>query len=107
MTITIEIPAQDEARVREAQAKQDRETLKSVLGEIAAGALLEPTPLDRAVAKLLGRTPEEKQHDREALDAAATPPRALAPGESALDAVFGKWPGKESDEQVRQALDDL
>jgi hypothetical protein len=107
MTITIEIPAQDEARVREAQAKQDRETLKSVLGELAAGVLLEPTPLDKAVAKLLGRTPEEKQHDREALDAVAMPPRTLAPGESVIDSVFGKWPGQETDEQVHQALDDL
>ena len=107
MTITIEIPAQDEARVREAQANQDRDTLKSVLGELAALTLLEPSPLDRAVAKLLGRTPEEKLRDREALDAVTAAPRPLAPGESALDAVFGKWPGEENDEQVRQALDDL
>lgn len=107
MTITIEVPAQDEARVREAQAKQDRETLKSVLGELAALTLLEPSPLDRAVAKLLSHTPEERQHTREALDAAAPKPRPLAPGESALDAVFGKWPGQETDAQVRQALDDL
>jgi hypothetical protein len=56
---------------------------------------------------VLGRTPEEKRCDREALDAAAPEPRPLAEGESALDAIFGKWPGNETDEQVRQALDDL
>lgn len=65
------------------------------------------SPLDLAVAKLLERTPEEKQRDREELLAFATIPSALPEGTSVIDSIFGKWPGQETDEQIHQALHDL
>ena len=105
MTITIEISPADEARLREAQARQDREALKGMLGELAVSILLPASPLDHAVSRLRERTPDERRRDREDLLALAPTPRPLAIGESALDAVFGKWPGDETDEQIHQALD--
>jgi predicted DNA-binding antitoxin AbrB/MazE fold protein len=52
------------------------------------------------------RTPEDIQAARERL-AVGSRPRTLPPGVTLDDVVRGTWPGDESDEQVRDALERL
>lgn len=53
------------------------------------------------------RTPEEVQEARQRILAASPPPRELPPGKTLLDVVEGKWPGTETDAEIREALDRL
>lgn len=63
--------------------------------------------LDRAVAKMISRTPQEIEATRARLFSEMEPPRALPPGKTLEDIISGKWPGEESDEEVLQALEKL
>jgi len=63
--------------------------------------------LEAAIARMTTRTPEEIATARERLLAASPQPRELPAGQTILDAVMGKWPGDETDEQVFEALERL
>lgn len=70
----------------------------------------EPTALQRAIAwaeSLKNRTPEQLEADRRRIDALSRPPRELPPGKTLADMVEGTWPGDETDEQIREALERL
>ena len=64
----------------------------------------DPDALARAVAKVLNRTPEEREQARARLLQSSRPPRPLPEGQTLFDVVCGKWPGDETDEQVLEAL---
>lgn len=64
-------------------------------------------PLTEAIARLKNRTPEQVAADRDRLLALSPPPRPLPPGKTWIDMVVGQWPGDETDEQVREALEKL
>jgi hypothetical protein len=63
--------------------------------------------LETAIAKMTSRTPEEIAAARERLLAASPQPRELPMGQTIFDAVMGKWPGDETDEQIFEALERL
>ena len=67
----------------------------------------EPDALNRAIAKMKGRTPEQIAEARDQLFQAAKPPRPLPAGQSIFDAIGSQWPGDETDEEVLAALDKL
>ena len=67
----------------------------------------DPGALDRAVAKMMNRTPEEVEATRARLFAEMEPPRPLPPGKTLEDMISGKWPGDETDEEVLRALERL
>jgi predicted DNA-binding antitoxin AbrB/MazE fold protein len=67
----------------------------------------EETPLEREIRRLTSRTPEEIIAAREELERISRPARPLPPGKTLSDMVEGKWPGDETDEQIREALERL
>ncbi len=71
-----------------------------------------PTPaeesaLEREIRWLTSRTPEEIMKTRDELERISRPPTPLPPGKTLSDMVEGKWPGDETDEQIREALEKL
>ena len=67
----------------------------------------DPGALDRAVARMMNRTPEEIEATRAQLFAEMEPPRPLPPGKTLEDMISGKWPGDETEEEVLRALEKL
>lgn len=63
--------------------------------------------LEAAIARMTSRTSEEIVATRERLLAATPSPRELPAGMTIFDAVMGKWPGDETDEQIFEALERL
>jgi hypothetical protein len=55
----------------------------------------------------LDRTPEQLEADRAELLRNARRARPLPPGKTLADMVVGKWPGDETDEEIRKALEEL
>ncbi|MBL8865617.1 MAG: hypothetical protein KF873_01700 [Gemmataceae bacterium] len=66
-----------------------------------------PDALSEAVNRIINRTPEQKQADREALLKRARKGRPLPEGKTLEDVLVGQWPGDETDEQILKALDEL
>jgi hypothetical protein len=64
----------------------------------------DPDVLQKAIAKLLNRTPAEVEAARARLFKASRPPRPLPEGKTLEDILVGQWPGDETDEQVYEAL---
>ena len=56
---------------------------------------------------LANRTAEEKAQTLAELLAASRPARPLPEGKTLADVLEGQWPGDETDEQVREALERL
>jgi len=67
----------------------------------------ETDPLNKAIARMTHRSPEEKAEVRAHALATYPPRRPLPPGKTFSDVVSGKWPGDETDEQVNAALEEL
>jgi predicted DNA-binding antitoxin AbrB/MazE fold protein len=68
---------------------------------------VEESALEREIRWLTSRTPEEILTARERLEKISRPPTPLPPGKTLPDMVEGKWPGDETDEQIREALEKL
>ena len=77
------------------------------LAEHAAGQDRPNQAIEQEIRRLTDRTPEQVVADRERIMAASRPPRPLPPGKTLADVVVGSWPGDETDEQVRKALEEL
>jgi predicted DNA-binding antitoxin AbrB/MazE fold protein len=67
----------------------------------------EPGALERAIAKMMNRTPEEIEATRTRLFQQSRPPREIPEGKTLEDMICGKWPGDETDEQILEALEKL
>ena len=63
--------------------------------------------LAEAIARWVNRTPEEKLALRAEILKTARKGRPLPDGKSFDDVVRGSWPGDETDEQIREALERL
>jgi hypothetical protein len=107
MTFTIHVPLEQEAAVRDAHARGDRTRLLHLLRDLADQAILEEDPLDRALSEVRAELPREKLRRVAAARTLLRPGRPFPEGKNLDDLVFGKWPGGETDEEVRVALDRL
>ena len=70
----------------------------------------EPTAYERGLAwaeGLKNRTDAEIEEARRRIDALSPPPRPIPEGKTLEDMVMGTWPGDETDEQIREALERL
>lgn len=67
----------------------------------------DPDALERVIAQMTNRTPEEIEETRARLFQEMEPPRPLPPGKTLADILYGKWPGDETDEEVLAALEKL
>ncbi len=63
--------------------------------------------LSRAIAKMINRTPEEIAKAQALAINNCKPEHSLQPGQTIFDAIGGKWPGDESDQQIKEALERL
>jgi hypothetical protein len=113
MSITIELSPETLARLQ-TKATAEHLSLDAYITELVthdaedAGHINTPeTELDKAVHRMMLRTPEEKAPLQNAILAASRPARALPEGKTLEDVVVGKWPSNETDAEIRQALADL
>ncbi len=60
-----------------------------------------------AVSRIQSRTPDQLLADRNRILDLTPPPRPLPEGKTLFDVVQGTWPGDESDEEIRGALERL
>jgi hypothetical protein len=107
-TVTIQLSPETERLLR-LRASQRGESLEAYLRRLAeqeATADAEtPAMLSRGLEWLTPRVTNDVRAARERLLGASAPPRKLPAGQTMLEAVEGKWPGMETDTEVRQALD--
>ena len=68
---------------------------------------VEESALEREIRRLTSRTPEQIEEARARILKNSRPARPLPEGKTLSDMVEGKWPGDETDEQVREALERL
>jgi len=59
------------------------------------------------VARIANCTPEERRAERERLSKSIRKGRPLPEGATLNDVLVGQWPGEETDEQIREALERL
>ena len=64
-------------------------------------------PVERYLTNLRCRTPEELAETQRLILAASRPRRIPPPGKTIADMVVGKWPGNETDAEIRAALEEL
>ena len=69
--------------------------------------LAENPRLEQELTRLRQRSPEQVAEARERILKASRPARPLPDGKSLSDMVEGKWPGDETDEEIRLALEEL
>jgi predicted DNA-binding protein len=67
----------------------------------------EESSLAQAVARMIRRPPEEIAQAQARAAAIIQPGRPLPHGTTLFDAVSGKWPGDETDEEIAKALEKL
>lgn len=67
----------------------------------------DPDALTRAIAEMKNRAPEEIAETQAHAIAACKPRNEIPPGKTLFDMVAGKWPGDETDEQIKEALERL
>ncbi len=63
--------------------------------------------LREAIAEGFSHTREERDIIIARIDSKSRPAKPLPPGKTLEDMVVGKWPGDETDEQIRLALEEL
>jgi len=115
MTLTIRLTPEEEARLQAAAQSQGvdpADWAKWLLTEHLPPLTPEPGVregsgedlLSEAVARMKRRTSEEVSDAQVRAAGFIRPGKPLAPGQTILEAVGGRWPGDESDEEVTDAL---
>jgi hypothetical protein len=116
-SVTVSVPDEVVAVLRPVYERRGQ-TLAQYVEELVrqddsnVDALPPMTPAERA-AKLdemkqrLARTPEQAEAARLALMAKARSARPLPLGKTLVEVVQALWPGDETDEEVRQTLDEI
>ena len=62
---------------------------------------------EQEIERITNRSPEELRANWEHIVSLSRPPRPLPPGKTFDDMVMGQWPGDETDEEIRLALEEL
>lgn len=115
MSLTIELSAETEVAIKELAAQNGRQPedyVKDLLTEQIEMKRLQtevddPQAFSRAFAQMKNRTSSEIAAVREKMFRLAKPPRHLPENVNIIDAVFGKIPSDETDEEVFTALQKL
>lgn len=115
MSLTIELSVETEVAIKELAAQSGRQPedyVKDLLIEQieikrSQTEVDDPKAFSRAFAQMKKRTPSEIAAVREKMFRFAKPPRHLPENENIIDAVFGKIPNDETDEEVFTALQKL
>jgi hypothetical protein len=94
MTISIELPPELEAQLGDPAAKEGCQP-EDYVREIVRRQLLHP--------ELQAMKHRKRPKSLAELEARIPSP----PGSNGLAEIAGKWPGKETDEEIRQALEEL
>jgi hypothetical protein len=68
--------------------------------------LINPS-LEQEIAWLTNRSAAEIEETRRRLFALSPPPTPIPEGKTLFDMVEGKWPGDETEEEIRAALERL
>ena len=105
-TVALELPAATVARLRE-RAYLAGLSLENYLDRFADEDDPPVDRLEQELAWLVNRTPEEIEQTRQRLYSQSRAPRPLPEGKTLSDVVEGQWPGDETDEQIRDALERL
>lgn len=112
MTLTLDLPPGTERKLQELAAENGQDladyTLSLILSHVQSCGGEDPEGntdlLAEAVARMTSRSPEQLAEIRERSAGFARPGKPLPTGQTIFDAVIGKWPGQESDEEVTEAL---
>lgn len=117
MTITLDLAPDVERRLREKASREGKpvedyaiDLLQQSLGGENGSSRNEATEesaLDRAVAAMTNRTPEQIAEAQARAIQSYAPKRLPPPGVSVFEVIAGKWPGDETDEEIKAALDEL
>jgi hypothetical protein len=67
----------------------------------------EAESLAEAISRITSRSPEKIAAARERILAMTPEPRPLPADKTIFDVVMGKWPGRETDEEIDTALEQL
>jgi len=106
-SVSVELTPETEQRLR-LQASRRGQTLETYLRHLAEkdanGATEVPDMLSQGLAWLTQRGAEEVRCARERILSASPPPRDVPAGKTVLDMMEGKWPGAETDAEIRDAL---
>jgi hypothetical protein len=107
-SVTVKLTPETEQQLR-LQASRRGQTLETYLCQLAekqaSGPNFEvPDMLSQGLEWLTRRGPEEMRAARERILASAPPPRDVPAGKTVLDMMEGKWPGTETDAEIRDAL---
>jgi hypothetical protein len=106
--VTVQLTPETEQRLR-LRAQRRGETLETYLRYLAekeAGGDTEgPDMLSQGVEWLTHRGAEAVRAARQRILGASPAPRDVPAGKTVLDVVEGKWPGTETDAEIREALD--
>jgi hypothetical protein len=113
-TVSFPLPSDAVAKLR-ARAADRGLALEAYLRLVTERAAEAPEPdadgpagrLEHELAWLTGRSAEDVAEARRRLLALSPPARPIPEGKTLSDVVEGQWPGDETDEQVRAALERL
>jgi hypothetical protein len=106
--VTVQLTPETEQQLR-LQAVRRGQTLETYLRELAEKeARSDAASADMLVQGLewlTHRGPEDMRAARERILGASPAPRDVPAGKTVLDMIEGKWPGSETDAEIRDALD--
>ena len=107
--IAIRLRSETELKLRE-RAVNFGMTLETFIEGIAEREAETNDPTEviaRAVTRFQSRAPDQLLADRDRILGLTPPPRPIPEGKTLFDVVQGTWPGDESDEEIRAALERL
>jgi hypothetical protein len=107
-SVLVQLTPEIEKRLRQ-QANGRGESLETYLRFLvekeAGGASEVADNLTQGLIWLTKRGAEEIQAAQQRILQSSPPPRELPAGKTLIDMVEGKWPGSETDAEIREALD--
>ena len=111
MTLVLNLPPHTEQKLQELAAQHSQDLADYALGVIQShveanvgGPAADTSLLEEAVARMTGRNQEQIAKAQARATAFIRPGKPLRDGETILDAVAGKWPGAESDQEIAEAI---
>jgi hypothetical protein len=94
MTITLEVTDEMQKEIEEAAARQGQDAVTYLQ------TILQDRLMAQRIDALRDRQSPQSLEEIE-------PKSPLPPGSNGLDLIVGQWPGDETDEEIRQALEEI